>query len=146
MKTYVQTQVFDVWKSIVDRYKESSTPPIDNDGNKISKKKLRDKNAIMNGVVDSVYVKVMHCDSIKEIGDKIQNVYEGYAKFKETKLQNYTGQFEQLKMKEDEDIASYFLQIDETVNMIKGLEEEVDESIIVQKVLISLPLRFDPNI
>jgi hypothetical protein len=32
------------------------------------------------------------------------------------------------------------------VNAIKGLGEEVDESIIVHKVLRSLPMRFDPNI
>jgi hypothetical protein len=32
------------------------------------------------------------------------------------------------------------------VNAIKGLGEEVDESIIFQKVLRSLPMRFDPNI
>jgi hypothetical protein len=49
-------------------------------------------------------------------------------------------------MKEDEDIASYFLRVDETVNAIKGLGEEFDESIIVQKVLRSLPMRFDPKI
>jgi hypothetical protein len=32
------------------------------------------------------------------------------------------------------------------MNAIRGLGEEVDESIIVQKVLISLPMRFDPKI
>ena len=32
------------------------------------------------------------------------------------------------------------------MSVIKGLGEEVDESMIVQKVLRSLPMRFDPNI
>jgi hypothetical protein len=32
------------------------------------------------------------------------------------------------------------------VNAIIGLEEEIEESIIVQKVLRSLPMRFDPKI
>ena len=49
-------------------------------------------------------------------------------------------------MKEDEDIAAYFLRVDETVNAIIGLGEEIKESVIVQKVLRSLPLWFDPNI
>jgi hypothetical protein len=49
-------------------------------------------------------------------------------------------------MKEDEDIATYFLQVDETVNSIRGIGEEVDESIIIQKVLRSLPMIFDSNI
>jgi hypothetical protein len=146
MKTYVQAHGFDVWKSVVDGYKEPATPPTDNDGKKLSQNNSRAKNAILNGLVDSVYVKVMHCDSAKEIWDKLQNVYEGDAKVKEAKLQTYRGQFEQLKMKEDENIAAYFLRVDETVNAIKGLGEEVDESIIVQKVLRSLPMRFDPKI
>jgi hypothetical protein len=51
----------------------------------------------------------MHCDSVKEISDKIKNVYEGDAKFKGDKLQTYRGQFEHMRMKEDEDIAAYFL-------------------------------------
>jgi hypothetical protein len=55
-------------------------------------------------------------------------------------------QNEQIKMKEDHNIETYFLRVDETVNSIIGLGEEVDESIIVQKVLRSLPMRFDPNI
>jgi hypothetical protein len=88
----------------------------------------------------------MHCDSTKEIWDKLQNVYEGDAKVKGAKLQTYRSQFEQLKMKEDEDIAAYFLRVDEIVNVIKGLGEEIKGSIIVQKVLRSLPMRFDPKI
>jgi hypothetical protein len=49
-------------------------------------------------------------------------------------------------MKEDENIATYFLQVDETVNAIIGLGEEIEEYVIVQKVLRSLPMRFDPKI
>ena len=41
-------------------------------------------------------------------------------------------------MKEDEYIAAYFLQVDEIVNAIIGLGEEIEESVIVQKVLRSL--------
>jgi hypothetical protein len=36
----------------------------------------------------------MHYSSAKKIWDKLQNVYEGDAKFKEAKLQTYIGQFE----------------------------------------------------
>jgi len=49
-------------------------------------------------------------------------------------------------MKKDENISSYFLRDDETVNAIKGLGEEVKEIVIVQKVLRSLPMRYGSNI
>jgi hypothetical protein len=49
-------------------------------------------------------------------------------------------------MQEDENIAAYFLRVDEIVNAIVGLGEEIKEYVIVQKVLRSLPMRFDPKI
>jgi hypothetical protein len=39
----------------------------------------------------------MYCKSAKDVWDKLQNIYEGYSKFKEAKLQTYRGQFEQLR-------------------------------------------------
>jgi hypothetical protein len=101
-------------------------------------------NALLNGLSDTVFTKVAHCT--KEIWDKLRNIYEGDSKVKATKLQTYRGQFEQLKMKEDEDIIAYFLRVDETVKAIIGLGEEIEESVIVQKVLRSLPMRFNPKI
>jgi len=76
----------------------------------------------------------MHCDYANQIWDKLHNFYEGDAKVKATKLQTYIGQFEQLNMKEGENIATYFLWVDETMNVIKGLGEEIEKYIIVQKI------------
>jgi len=67
MKRYVQASGFDDWKSVVDEYKDPSTPPTDNDGKKLSQNNSRDKFFIMNCLVDLVYVKVIHCDSPKYI-------------------------------------------------------------------------------
>jgi hypothetical protein len=63
----------------------------------------------LNGLSDTIFTKVSHCKYAKEIWDKLRNIYEGDSKVKEAKLQTYRGQLEQLKMKEDEDIATYFL-------------------------------------
>jgi hypothetical protein len=49
-------------------------------------------------------------------------------------------------MKEDENIVAYFLRVDETMNEIIGLGEEIEESVIVQKVLRAFPMRFNPKI
>jgi hypothetical protein len=100
----------------------------------------------LNGISETLFTKVAHCKSAKEIWDKLRNIYEGDKNVKATKLQTYRGQFEQLKIKEDENIATYFLRVDETMNAIIGLGEEIEESIIVQKVLRSFPMRFNPKI
>jgi hypothetical protein len=49
-------------------------------------------------------------------------------------------------MNEEEIIATYFLRVDEIVNTIRGLSEDIEEIVIVQKVLRSLPSRFNPKI
>ena len=55
--------------------------------------------------------------------DKLRNIYEGDSKFKAAKIQTYRGQFEQLNMKEDENITVYFIRFAETVNVIIELGE-----------------------
>jgi hypothetical protein len=74
----------------------------------------------LNGLSETVFTKVAHCKSTKDIWEKLQNIYEGDTKVKESKLQTYRGQFKQLKMKEYKNIATYFLRVDETVNAIIG--------------------------
>jgi hypothetical protein len=54
----------------------------------------------------TIFTKVAHYKSAKEIWDKIQNIYEGDSKVKATKFQTYIGQFEQLKMQENENIVA----------------------------------------
>jgi hypothetical protein len=123
MTFFLQENGYDVWKPIVERYKEPYTTPIDKHVNKISEKNSNATNSIMSGLASSVYVKVMHCDFSKDIWEKIQSVYKGDSKFKGAKIQTYKGQFKQLKMKENENFVAYFLQADEIVNIIKGLQE-----------------------
>jgi hypothetical protein len=112
---------------------------------KLGENNSKAKNALLNGLSDTIFTKVAHCKSAKEIWDNLRNIYAGDTKVKETKLQTYRGQFKQIKKKEDENIEAYFLRVDETMNAIIGFREEIEESVIVQKVLRSLP-RFNPKI
>jgi hypothetical protein len=49
-------------------------------------------------------------------------------------------------MNEKENIETYFLIVDEVVNAIRGLGEELKESLVVQKLLRSLPLKYDAKV
>jgi hypothetical protein len=146
MKTYIQARGFEISQSIVDGYTVPAVPPTNDKTGKLGQNNSKDTNALLNGLSEIVFTKVAHCKLAKCIWDKLRNIYEGDTKFKTTKLQTYRGQFEQLKMKEDENISAYFLRFDETVNAIIGLGEEIEEFVIVQKVLRSLPMRFNPKI
>jgi hypothetical protein len=146
IKTYIHAQGFQVWKSIVDGYRTPAVPPKNDKAMKFGENNSKSINALLNGLSDTIFTKFAHCKSAKDIWDKLRNIYEGDSKVKVAKLQTYRGQFEQLKMKEDEYIIAYFLRVDGTVTAIIGLGKEMEESIIVQKVLRSLPMRFNPKI
>jgi uncharacterized lipoprotein YehR (DUF1307 family) len=88
----------------------------------------------------------MGFSTAKEVWDKLKNVYEGDPKVKQVKLQRHRAEFENLKMNEKEDIATYLLRVDEVVNAIRGLGEDLDESLVVQKVLRSLLLKYDAKV
>ena len=49
-------------------------------------------------------------------------------------------------MKEDENVATYFVKVDEIVKSIRGFGESIKGSIVIRKVLISLPNRYDPTV
>jgi hypothetical protein len=123
METYIQAQRFQVLQSIVDGYTTPIVPPTNDKAVKLGEINSKAKNALLNGLSDTIFTKVAHCKSAKEIWDKLQNIYGGDTKVKAAKLQSYRGQFEQLKMKENENFAAYFLRVDETMNAIIGLGE-----------------------
>src|SRR5277367_961189 len=103
-------------------------------------------SAILGGITEPDFVKVRHCTSAKDIWDKLNNVYEGDVKVKKAKLQTHRRKFEQLCMKEEENIVGYLQRVDEIVNTIRGLGEEVDEPKVVEKILRSLTTRFDSKV
>ena len=131
IKGYLMSLSMEVWNIVVDGYKIPNTLPNNESGKKKHYNNARAMNAIQGGLVETKIVKVMQLESTKEIWDKLVNNYEGDEKVKLAKLQTYIMQFEILRMSEDENIAGFFLIIDETVNTMKGLGEKIEEAIVV---------------
>jgi hypothetical protein len=146
MKSFLLSLGFDIWKSVVDGYTAPANPPTNIVGKKICNENSRVVNVILGGLTNSICVKVMHCKSAKEIWDKLEVVYEGDSNVKEAKLQTYRIQFENLKMKEEENIIEYFHRVDEVVNSIREEGEGLTDKPIVQNILRSLPMRYDSKI
>jgi hypothetical protein len=103
-------------------------------------------NAILNGLAEAEFVKVMHIQTAKEMWDKRISSYEGNEKVKEAKLQTYRLKFEQRNIDEDETIRKYFLRVEDLVNAMKGLGQNIEESFLVQKTLRSLFDKFNPKV
>ena len=103
------------------------SPPIDIKGIKQFGYNVKVVGAILVGLGRTIFSKVMHCKTTKEIWDKLQTIYEGDTKVKRAKLQTFKTQFEILKMKEEENISEYFERINEIVNAIQGIGVELEE-------------------
>ena len=93
MRVYLQAQGSDVWRMILNTYDIPTNPPIDARTIEIKKNEDNSKamNAILSGLIETVFIKVMHCETMKEIWDKLKDIYEGDDKVKGAKLQTYRG-------------------------------------------------------
>lgn len=108
MKLFLQSQGVDVWQAILNEYKTLATIPTNAAGKKLYESNSKAMYVILGGLAGSEFVKVMHCNSAKELWDKLKKVCEGDTKVKNVKLQSFRCQFESLKMEESEDVTTYF--------------------------------------
>ena len=78
---------------IVNTYNIPLNPPID--ALSIEGRNYEDNskgmNEILSGMTETIFIKVMHCETMKEIWDNLKNIYEGDDKVKGSKLQTYKG-------------------------------------------------------
>ncbi|XP_057821524.2 uncharacterized protein LOC131034148 [Cryptomeria japonica] len=120
MEAFIHSLDVRMWEVVSNKYDVPSIVPTD--ANERTKYELdkRARFAILCGLSKEVFVKVMYFKSANE--------------------------FDDLKMNNDETVASYFLCIDEVVNAQKGLGEEIDEHDVVAKVIRTLLPKFETKI
>ena len=104
MEVYIMAHGNKVWDTIQNGF----TSTADEQGKKNLVNDAKEKNIIISGLIESAYHKVLGCKTAKNVWDKLENIYAGDSNVKEAKLQIYRETFEQLKMKEDCNIAAYF--------------------------------------
>jgi len=85
-------------------------------------------------------------NSTKGIWDKIIQSYEGNTKVNSAKLKAFRIQYENLRMHSDESIVSLFLRVDEIINSMRSLGDEVEYSMLFEKILRSITPKFDSKV
>ena len=127
MQIHFLAQGYEVWEIVEKGFIATQ----DEQGKKNMVYDAKDKDLIISGLIESVYLKVLSCKTTKEVWGKLENIYAGDSNVKEAKLQIYRAKFEQLKMKEDENIDAYLQRVDEIKNALEGMGELVDMKIVV---------------
>jgi hypothetical protein len=146
VKNYLMALGVGIWYSIVNGYVIPNNAPTNPNDKKLMSCNSKSRHVILAALAPTIASKVMGFIIAKDLWDKLNSIYEGDPKVKQVKLQRHRVEFENFKMNEKEDIATYFIRVDEVVNAIRGLGEEIDKSLVVQKVLRSLLLKYDAKV
>ena len=92
MKAYLMSLGVEVWIVVEEKY-----APKETDTKKEAKQNFianaKAMNALLSGLSESEFIKVMHSKSAKEIWDTLENIHEGDKKVNMAKLKAYRTQF-----------------------------------------------------
>ena len=97
-------------------------------------------------VSNAVFISIMTCESPKEAWDKLKEDFEGNTQTKLMQILNLKKEFEIQKMKESESVKEYGSKLMTIVNQIKLLGEDFPTQRIVEKLLVSLPEKYESKI
>ena len=99
-------------------------------------------NVIFCGVSPDEFHRISHVSIAKEAWQIWEITYKGTKKVKDTKLQMLTTWFEELKMSENQSFDSFYGKLNEVVIGKLNLDEKMEDSKVVRKILRSLPESF----
>ena len=102
--------------------------------------------AIHSCISDTIFTRIMACESAKEAWDKLQDEFQGSARTRQMQILNLRREFETIKMKDKETVKEFTTRLLNVVNQIRVLGERLSDQRIVEKVLVSLPERFEAKI
>jgi hypothetical protein len=119
VKIYLTALGVDIWYSVVNGYVIPNNAPTDPNEKKLMGCNSKSRHVILAALALTIASKVMGCNTTKEAWDKLKSIYEGDPKVNKVKLQQHRAEFENFKMNEKEDIATYLLRVNEVVNSIR---------------------------
>ena len=93
---------------------------------------------------NSIFPRIIGATKVKEAWDILQNEFKGSSKVRISKLQDLKRDFENINLKENEIMQEFSDRFTELVNQMKIYGDQIKDKKIVEKVLISLPEKFDP--
>jgi hypothetical protein len=98
---------------------------------------------IQNSVDDLIFSKITGIGTSKQAWDILKSSYQGNDRVKTVKLQTLRTQFETLRMTKSENVDQFMTKFMGIVNQIRLTGEAITDQRIVEKVLRSLPKKFE---
>ncbi|XP_045789407.1 uncharacterized protein LOC123884367 [Trifolium pratense] len=149
MEAYLDAN--DLWEAFEDEYVIDPLPDnrtvaqIKNHKTK-KQRKLNAKSYLFSAISEAIFTRIMTLKSAKAIWDFLKQEYEGNEKIKGMQVLNLIREFEMQHMKEFETIKEYSDKLLSIVNNVRLLGTEFSDTRIVQKILVTVPERFESTI
>jgi hypothetical protein len=140
-----------VWEIVENGYVEPSDQEAYNSLTQVEKDSLKDQRKkdrkmmfyIHQAMHERILPRVASAKKDKETWDTLQTSYQGMEKVKTSKLQILRRYFETLSMKDTNSIDSFYTHVIGFINQIKSHGETIEDRKFVEKVLMSIPPKFD---
>ncbi|XP_026384929.1 uncharacterized protein LOC113280533 [Papaver somniferum] len=98
------------------------------------------------GIHESLMDRVIFIKQDKEAWDGLVSYYTGSDKVKKVRLQTLKRKYKLLQMETTETISYFFSKTLNLVNEMKANGDTVEDSIVVEKILRSLPEKFEAKV
>ncbi|XP_052182060.1 uncharacterized protein LOC127794845 [Diospyros lotus] len=149
IKAYLDSS--DLWEAVEVDYE---IPPLPNNPTLAQirhhkerrQRKSKAKSCLFSAVSSTIFTRIMTLKSAKEIWDFLKQEYEGNERVKGMEVLNLIREFEMQKMKELETIKEYADRLLSIANRVRLLKSEMPNSRIVQKILVTVPEKFEATI
>ncbi|KAL8147546.1 hypothetical protein AgCh_005031 [Apium graveolens] len=103
-------------------------------------------SCLHSAVSEEIFTTIMSCDTPKEAWTKIKEEFEGNQQTKLMQILNLKREFEMMRMKNNEGVKEYGSRLMSIVNQIKLLGGDFSSQRVVDKLLVTLPERYETKI
>ncbi|KAJ6715424.1 ZINC FINGER CCHC-TYPE-RELATED [Salix viminalis] len=123
--------------------KAASTPEEDQAATKAKRiKNAKALSIIQGALTDELFPRIRNEKTARGAWEILSREFRGDKKIRAVKLQALRAEFEYLRMLDIESLDQYLAKFFATINDLKSFGEEISESRIVQKLLMSLSRRY----
>ncbi|KAH0764569.1 hypothetical protein KY285_000440 [Solanum tuberosum] len=147
MKTYLKApnlwEVVDLGEPVVQPLRVNATLNEIKKYDELVTISPRALTCIHSSFTDVMFTRIMTSETAKEAWDKLNEEFESSSRVKSVRLLALTRDFELLKMKDSDNVKEYSSKLMEIVNHIKILCETFPDQKVVEKILVSLPDKFE---
>ena len=144
-------EALDLWEAIEEDYEvlplsENPTMAQIRIHKEKKTRKAKAKSCLFAGVSTTMFTRIMTLKSAKAIWDFLKEEYAGDERIRSMQVLNLMREFELQKMKESETIKEYSDKLLGIANKVRLLGGSFVDSRIVEKILVTVPERYEASI